>query len=556
MRLVNEQEKEYEVSINEKTDTFKNSINMHSKLINMIPQAIMVLEHTKILFINKYALELFEIDNPNECLGKNFLNYFCFEESEKLKEISLDFSFAANLKKESAFKIITKKGNIIEVGAKFSSTDNDEMIFIVFEDRTELSRLKEEKKKSDKTVEMAMEWNKRLIDIIPEAIFVHDGKNIIFANSASKRLLKAKDIYEIIGKSIFEIVHPDYHEIEKNRCEVLINKKDYLPIVEEKLILMDGRIVEVEVVGASINMKGNRVVIDAVRDVTYRKKNEKLKSKIEIKQKRLKEAEENERLINEFLSNISHEFKTPLNLILTTQQLLNLLMKKDIESNPSLKSYMNILKKNSYRLLRLIDNLINITEFDLECYNLSFKNYDISYVLEEIIEPVKNYLGGADIKFSYKNHINNFEIYCDKNEIQRAVLNIISNSIKFTEPGGNIEVVLDKTEKNVRISVKDSGCGIDKNKIEVIFNALRQEDKSLTRANEGSGLGLAIVERIVKIHGGKIKVESEKGKGSRFTVYLPIKKAVKKNYSLSRVDNYYNVSPKEKVNIEFSDIML
>lgn len=530
--------------LTDKNSIFKNNIEMHSRLIDSIPQAIIVLEHTKILFINRYALELFKIDTPNEFLGMNILNFLHFEPP------------LFDIKKENIFKITTKKGNIIEVCAKFSPIDNN-IILIVFEDRSEINRLKEEQEKSKKNIEMAMKWNKQLIDIIPEAVFMHDGKNVIFANAASKKLLKIKDDSEIIGKSIFEIVHPDYHALEKARCEILLKKNDNVSAIEEKLVLKDGRIIDVEVVGASIEMKEEIIAIDAVRDITYRKKNEILKNKIEKKQKLLKEAEEHERLINEFLSNISHELKTPLNLIMATQQLLNVSIKRSDESNPSICNYMNILKRNSYRLLRLINNLLDITEMNIGCYRVNFNNFDIGDVVEEIIDPVRDYLNGEEIKFSSKINIKNLKIACDKNEIQRAILNIISNAIKFTEPGGSIDVLLDRTEKSIRISVKDTGCGIDKDKLEVIFNALRQEDKSFTRANEGSGLGLAIAEHIVKIHGGKIKVESEQGKGSKFTIYLPVKKVTESDldYSVSKVDNFYNVSPKEKVNIEFSDII-
>lgn len=117
--------------LTDKNSIFKNNIEMHSRLIDSIPQAIIVLEHTKILFINRYALELFKIDTPNEFLGINILNFLHFEPP------------LFDIKKENIFKITTKKGNIIEVSAKFSPIDNN-IILIVFEDRSEINRLKEE----------------------------------------------------------------------------------------------------------------------------------------------------------------------------------------------------------------------------------------------------------------------------------------------------------------------------------------------------------------------------------------------------------------------------
>jgi len=147
-------------------------------------------------------------------------------------------------------------------------------------------------------------------------------------------------------------------------------------------------------------------------------------------------------------------------------------------------------------------------------------------------------------------------VACDPGEIQRVLLNLISNSIKSIDSGGKIEVSLYRTERNVKINVKDTGCGIPEDKLEYVFDALRQVDKSFTRNSEGSGLGLYIVKYIIKKHGGNIKVKSKLGEGSEFEVILPIRRIdeTQKDIINKKVENYLKNDPLEKVSIEFSDI--
>jgi signal transduction histidine kinase len=144
-------------------------------------------------------------------------------------------------------------------------------------------------------------------------------------------------------------------------------------------------------------------------------------------------------------------------------------------------------------------------------------------------------------------------IACDADKIERILLNLLSNAVKFTDSDGYIEVNVQDKGENISISINDSGIGIPDEKLEVVFERFRQVDSSLTRKREGSGIGLSLVKALVEAHGGRIKVESEIGKGSKFTVELPTKILEIEGTALEETAVTMDMNV-ERIHIEFSDI--
>lgn len=141
-------------------------------------------------------------------------------------------------------------------------------------------------------------------------------------------------------------------------------------------------------------------------------------------------------------------------------------------------------------------------------------------------------------------------IACDPDKMERIILNLISNAIKFSSKGGEIFVDLKDKDKFIEISVKDNGVGIQKNNLELIFDRFKQVDKSLSRNAEGTGIGLSLVKSIVELQGGSISVESEYGKGSKFIVKLPSGKVLKEN----KIYNNEVKSGDQNIRVELSDV--
>lgn len=277
---------------------------------------------------------------------------------------------------------------------------------------------------------------------------------------------------------------------------------------------------------------------------------------VEDHEKEVEKVKQLEELRNEFFANISHEFKTPINMIMTTSQLMKQQLTKygldDIAAN-NIEKYINIYRQNGYRLLRLVNNLIDITKIDSGFYNIKPINVNIISVIEDIVMSVAQFCEGNKIQLIFDTEAEEEIISCDPDQVERIILNLISNAIKFTPPNGEIRVNIYIEDEYVAIFVQDTGRGILKEKLETIFERFVQCDDTMTRNREGSGIGLSLVQGLVNMHGGNIKVSSEEGVGSTFEVRLPRKQVnLTNSYNVSNLE--IKQSNIEKCTIEFADI--
>ena len=236
-----------------------------------------------------------------------------------------------------------------------------------------------------------------------------------------------------------------------------------------------------------------------------------------------------DKLKTEFIANMSHELKTPLNIIFSTAQLFSVYISKDVNSNNTqkLNEYTNYIKQNCYRLLRLVNNIIDISKIDSKFMELNLKNQNIVQVVEEITLSTIPYVQGMSRTIIFDTDIEEKIMAFDEEKMERILLNLISNATKFTRPGDTIEVGVYDKDNHVILSVKDNGIGIPEDKLSQIFERFKQVDPLLSRAHEGSGIGLAIVKSLVEMHGGTINVKSKYQEGTEFTISLPVKMVVR-----------------------------
>lgn len=289
---------------------------------------------------------------------------------------------------------------------------------------------------------------------------------------------------------------------------------------------------------------GNQMyVLNIVEDCTCR---------VELLEKN-KEVEESLRFNkykSEFLVNISHELKTPLNIILASIQLLEKTYENGASQyNKILKKYLSTMKQNSYRLVKLINNLIDLNKIDAGFLTMNFKKHDVVKVFEDITLSVVNYAELKDINLIFDTNIEELYAYIDADNMERVLLNLLSNAIKHTESGGHIYVTLKYDEENFKIYVRDTGSGIEEKLLNNIFEKYIQGSSSFNKIHS-SGVGLSLVKHIVEAHKGYIEVESEVGVGSNFIVTIPIidRVEVRSEPNIIRERNV------EIINIEFSDI--
>ena len=226
---------------------------------------------------------------------------------------------------------------------------------------------------------------------------------------------------------------------------------------------------------------------------------------------------------NNYFVNLSHELRTPLNVLNSISQLLNDVSEKDDYMKADrLSHYANMIKRNCNRLLSLINNLIDNTKLQNDSYVLSKSNENIIYVVEETVMSMKDFIESKGISFTFDTDTEEKIISCDRIEIERCIVNLVGNAVKFTDSGGSIDVFVYDLEDKVRISVKDSGVGISKENQKNIFDRFNQVVDFHSESKGGSGLGLTIVKQLVELHGGSVSVESELGKGSEFIIILPV----------------------------------
>jgi len=254
----------------------------------------------------------------------------------------------------------------------------------------------------------------------------------------------------------------------------------------------------------------------------------------------------------EFLVNISHELKTPLNVIYSIAQLLEMYCNCDSlnDKKNSIIKYIDSMKLNSHRLSKLINNIVDLSKIEAGFFKLNLSNNNIVKVVEEIVMSVTSLTDIKGLNIIFDTNIEEKIIACDTDKIERIVLNLISNAIKFSNEGDEIFVQIKDKSEFVQISVKDNGIGIKNEDLGLIFDRFKQVDKSLSRNKEGSGVGLSLVKSIVELHGGSICAESEFGKGSKFTVLLPSRKVLQENKIYS--SEMRNID--EFIRVELSDI--
>ncbi|WP_303864631.1 MASE3 domain-containing protein [Alkalibaculum bacchi] len=387
-----------------------------------------------------------------------------------------------------------------------------------------------------KILQESREKYENLVQLLPEAIFVHSKGKIVLANPVGLSILGLTSQEELEENSLW-----DYIEVKE---ESIIGSADYKN-QEADLIQKDGTKLDILITTTSYDVDSTLIIL---QDVSEYKKTERMKLELEIQQEKLKTTLEYEELKTSFYINMSHEFKTPINIILGVIQLLQ-------SENPPEKwdKYLSIAKQNSYRLWRLIDNLMDISKINAKAYEVVIAENNIVQIVEDMVLSVAEYMNrnnsGNHISITFDTDVEEKIIPFDPDLIERILLNLLSNAIKFSKENGNVLVNIQDGQEYITIIVEDDGIGIPEDQIPFIFRCFAKVDDSLTRRCEGSGIGLSIVYAFVKMQGGKIEVHSKANCGSKFIIQLPVGKQEKSG-------NEVKVLPirSELISIEFSDI--
>ncbi|MDS0527152.1 HAMP domain-containing histidine kinase [Clostridium sp. SHJSY1] len=291
--------------------------------------------------------------------------------------------------------------------------------------------------------------------------------------------------------------------------------------------------------------------IDSINRLVYMKNVTETNRNYEFKRK-YKEYMEAEELKNEFYSNISHELRTPINLIYSALQLCEVNLNDD--KLETIEKHNETIKHNCLRLIRTINNFIDTNKISEGYLNPNMKIHNIVSVVENISLACNKYMEKINNNLIFDSEEEEFYVECDKDMMERVILNILSNSVKFGRDGGTTTVNISAYESEVIIKIRNNGYTVDKEVMPYIFDKFTKINKSLNRTTEGSGLGLYLTKALLELQGGIISLESNDDIGTEFIINLP------RSYDEERCEceeEFEMMNPtNEKVDIEFSDIYI
>lgn len=361
--------------------------------------------------------------------------------------------------------------------------------------------------------------------IVGEICKTTDKKNVIKINSISETLknILATDETEILGEE-------EFHILDENK-----NIDIFEHIISEKKVSVNIKNSNCNFELISTNLYDNNYVIWFVD------KNEQIEHEI------------NNKIRGDFFANLSHELRTPLNIIFSSLQVLDLKLNNiEKKEDQSITKYINMATQNTYRLLKLVNNLIDSNKITSGYFEYNPQNYDIVYFVESICQSIVDFAKQKNIEVIFDTDIEEKIISFDLDKMERIILNILSNSIKFTKEQGKIEIYIRESNKMLEIEISDDGIGIPQNKLNSIFERFKQVENNTIRSGEGSGIGLYLVKSLVDMHGGDISVESELGSGTTFKISIPAE--LEEEYECNIIEKNLQNSYIEKIKVEFSDI--
>lgn len=490
------------------------SENMYKNLMDVLNEGVIIHDNKNIKYINDKGLEILDINiGKKEIFIEDIKNIV----SKKFREKFLsNIQLVISRKEEKVInKIELINGRIVELVTTNIKLNAEDLLISIVIDITELENTIMNIEQSEKTYKL-------LLQTLPEGIVIVNPttKKHIYRNEASIRMLKTIGLEKLNESIKTYLKEENYGNFRRFTIDKLNNVDISLAIVKRE-------------------EEGSLIVVFRMLDCEFKS------TQLEKELNRIKEKN---KFKTEFLSNVAYDIKKPINKIFETNN--NLIENKGKYNSENINNHTRLVKQNCYRLIRLLSNVEYVSRIDNGTCTLELRKCDIVKLVENIVKISKTYTDKKGIDISFKSEVNKKILSLDIDKVEKIILNILSNAIKFTDTGGKIDINLYMHNEQVCISIKDTGIGIPKDKTEVIFENFEQLDTTLSRGCEGTGMGLSVVKKLANLNNIKINVESELNKGSEFIITLP-NNIVSKNIKLQ--DKF---AQDEKIDIEFSDIYL
>ncbi|NJN70505.1 MAG: PAS domain S-box protein, partial [Nitrospira sp.] len=388
---------------------------------------------------------------------------------------------------------LRSNGNEFPIEAAISqiAVENRKYYTVILRDVTE-------REQADHLVRQSEERYRRLIDVSPYAILVNRGGHIVFANDQAIKLFGAVRADEILGKSLVDLFHPDYHDAVCERFHELIEGSPQVPMLEEKIVMLGGRAVDVECSAARFADEEGPAILVMLRDVSEQRR-------------LLEQLRRTERIaeLGTLASGMAHEIGTPMNVILGRAEY----MMARVTEEPIKKGLQTIVTQVE-RITKVMNQLLSFARRKAP----ERRALDLRGVVEDGMEMFQERLSRNQIQVEMTMAEICPMALADQDQMSQVFINLVMNAVHAMPDGGMLRVGLAPEQQMVKLTVADTGHGIPRDAVKKIFEPFF----TTKEFGQGTGLGLTVVKGIIEEHQGSIAVESEEKKGTTVTVLLPI----------------------------------
>jgi len=481
-------------------DQTENAFEYYRLLIDNLIEGILILNFEgRILFANKALAKMIGLSNPKEAIGKNALDFVDKKYHKRVIKDQLLIRMGKGGFLDS-YQINTLHGKKLWVEGLGCIIDfKGKKSNVVF-----IRNITDRRKTWDSLIKLEKKY-RAIAEMSADGILTLDKLGRIrYVNPSLQKITKYKEP-TLLGKLFRELLSEDsIYQFQQLMLDV---RKKSKPIKNIELEIIDGQdtIVPIELSISPISKEASlQGFVCTVHDITDRKRMEE-------------EMRKSQQLKNEFMNIAAHELKSPVTPI---KGYLDLIISDD-RTDDKVKQWAKVSLRNAERLLVLVNDILDVSRLDNDTMRFEMKKFDSSDLIYEIIEDMKPCIEQKNLAFSISIPDQFPKIYGDFNRLQQVLKNLFTNALKFTDEG-HIEFTVTIENDQLLLTVADTGIGIDEDELDTIFEKFYQADTAENRKHEGTGLGLFICKEIIKKHKGTITAESHPGKGSTFTITLPI----------------------------------